>query len=104
VLGGVTTVDPVATLSMRDGRATLTGTITCTRETSVAVDYVVIQRHTHAYGWTESLDCVPGEPIAWEAPIAEGRRLRPGDAQMVASGVNGFLALEPDEIAAPRAR
>jgi hypothetical protein len=85
LLGGTTTVDPTATLTPRTGGATVSGTITCTRGATVAVDLVVIQGHTHAYGWADELACEPGATVTWTAPsfFVEGGRLRRGEAHLI---------------------
>lgn len=86
LLGGTTTVDPIARLTPRTGGGSVSGTVTCTRAATIAVDLVVIQGHTRAYGWADELACEPGATVTWTAPsfFVEGGRLHRGEANLIA--------------------
>jgi hypothetical protein len=85
-LGGATTVDPTARLVPRTGGAIVSGTVTCTRAATLAVDLVLIQGSTRAYGWADELACQPGATVTWTAPSAfvEGGRLHRGEGHLIA--------------------
>ncbi|MFJ5548176.1 hypothetical protein [Streptomyces sp. NPDC093225] len=64
------TVDANGKLS-KAGRATLTGTVTCTKPVKVAVFGSASQEQPKFVqgGFRTEVDCVPGQAVAWRAPV-----------------------------------
>jgi hypothetical protein len=94
LLGGTTTADATAVASPRSGGAVVTGTVHCARDAEVAVDLVILQGRTSAYGWADNLRCEAGATITYSAPtfFLDGGRLRPGSATVV---TNTYYRADP---------
>lgn len=67
----------------RDGRATVSGTVTCNRPAAVWVSGYVRQAAGESSGITEDLACTPGVAVRWQFTADPyDFRFRPGNAQV----------------------
>jgi len=80
------TIDPAGTVDVRDGRATVGGTVTCNKAASVRVTEQVVQAQrnsTPSASYETAVACTPGAPVPWSVNVTSqvpDTAFRPGTA------------------------